>query len=148
MDGRNSFPHFLNYHTKWIRSRNVSLLAPYINCASRYHIRMCPPSASILSLITCDSGEHLLVFLFKPKFWLWNCELKGLNEQRYCLLPVNILIDTGLFLLSKAVVTLASNHTFMHLPDYQIILWFCKVRPDVYPEYLMSVFPQLLLLSQ
>lgn len=117
--------------------------------------QMCMPSASAFvwliyklrlrgALTGFPKSALNLTPRWHPDVHIW----AGLNEQQYCLPAVNILIDTGLFLLSKAAVTLASNHTLMHLPDHQIILWFCEVCPGMYPECLTCVTLSLFFVTE
>lgn len=119
--------------------------------ATKHQIKMCTPSASAfyhLEIVTQGSTH----WIFPSWPWLWlrdgiqldrsELGLLKLDERQHCLPPVNILIDTGLFLLSQAAVNLASNHTFMHLPDHQII-WFCKVVPWCVPRMPLMSDPEL-----
>lgn len=116
--------------------------------------QMCMPSASAFvwliyklrlrgALTGFPKSALNLTLRWHPDVHIW----AGLNEQQYCLPAVNVLMDTGLFLLSKAAVTIASNHTLMHLPDHQIILWFCSMPWHV-PRMPDMCHSELVFLSQ
>lgn len=114
---------------------------------TQYQVQMCMPSTPYLasSFITYVSGERLVVFPFSldSKSCTKVCRSELGLEQQYRLPPLNILIDTGLFLRSVDVV---SPCQWSHLyaltcsSDYSVIylfIYFCKVCPNVCPECLV-----------